>query len=623
MNAYKNIYVYIAIAVFAITTVMVLPNMGQLPLDSHAFRQTQTALSAYWISVDGWSLDYQTPVAGMPWSIPMEFPIYQLIVGYLSRLGVPIVVGGRATSYIFFLLCMVPIWYLTKLFKIKETAFFCFVAIFMSSPVYINWGRAFMIETTALFFGLCGAYFYSKCIIGRASRIDYLFGAIFMALAFLQKVTTAIPIWFVLSVVLTYCEFKRIKSRDCNFIAGALAGTAMIVFPLIIGDAWVNYSDFVKTKNEFGSQITSAMLWDWNFGSLADRFSSKLYIDTIWKRVFSPLGGALSIVIIVNAFLMRKNRPIVVSCIAIAFVSLFSFTNLHIVHDYYQTSFLVFVIIAISISISSFGGRSKLSFLVLIALVFSNYYYFSKDSLGSMRQSFGADNKDYAIGSIVKKDIPKDGQLIVYGNDWSSTIAFLGERKTFTVPDWFKNLSHVKNNPNFYLENGKFLGLISCSEKTYSLNEILMHASKNNWRVGESNGCYISTVLPSVKIQDLKSVGCKNGNLDEVSYRDYGGIKALSVKGWAALSEDEKSIPDQTYAKIINNENDIVVTIPMFKSARLDVNSYLGISPAYLSGYSLVYPINLLPGAYTIEILQRNSNGSYEFCNRATTLMVK
>src|SRR5262249_34319229 len=49
-------------------------------LDSLAFRQAQTALTAYFMVGRTPCLAYETPVVGPPWSIPFELPVYQWIV---------------------------------------------------------------------------------------------------------------------------------------------------------------------------------------------------------------------------------------------------------------------------------------------------------------------------------------------------------------------------------------------------------------------------------------------------------------------------------------------------------------------------------------------------------------
>src|SRR5688572_368259 len=64
----------------------------ELPLTDHwRFRETQTALSARSILEQGFSLAYETPVLGAPWSIPFEFPTYQAITALVVKTaGLPL-----------------------------------------------------------------------------------------------------------------------------------------------------------------------------------------------------------------------------------------------------------------------------------------------------------------------------------------------------------------------------------------------------------------------------------------------------------------------------------------------------------------------------------------------------
>jgi len=43
-------------------------------LGMHSFRQTYTAITAYWLMQGSPWFHYETPVLGAPWSIPYEFP---------------------------------------------------------------------------------------------------------------------------------------------------------------------------------------------------------------------------------------------------------------------------------------------------------------------------------------------------------------------------------------------------------------------------------------------------------------------------------------------------------------------------------------------------------------------
>ena len=45
-------------------------------LPGHEFRQTHTALIAYYIDKENnFSVPYSTPLFGKPWAVPMEFPL--------------------------------------------------------------------------------------------------------------------------------------------------------------------------------------------------------------------------------------------------------------------------------------------------------------------------------------------------------------------------------------------------------------------------------------------------------------------------------------------------------------------------------------------------------------------
>src|SRR5215211_4978027 len=55
-------------------------------MPGHEFRQTQTAIISYYIDQqNNFSVHYETPIMGKPWEIPLEFPLYEWCVVWLSR----------------------------------------------------------------------------------------------------------------------------------------------------------------------------------------------------------------------------------------------------------------------------------------------------------------------------------------------------------------------------------------------------------------------------------------------------------------------------------------------------------------------------------------------------------
>ncbi len=151
----------LAAVCFAYALYIAVRYAGQAPLDFYSFRQTQTALTAYWLGQNGFSLAYETPVAGPPWSIPFEFPLYQYLVALVSQAShISLDASGRLVSFLFLVLCLVPARAITRNLKLSDSAFYIFAALLMSSPLYLYWGRTFMIETATLFFSIAGIKYF-------------------------------------------------------------------------------------------------------------------------------------------------------------------------------------------------------------------------------------------------------------------------------------------------------------------------------------------------------------------------------------------------------------------------------------------------------------------------------
>ena len=126
-------------------------------LDLHSFRQTQTALSAYWLLRGGPWLAYETPVLGAPWSIPFEFPLYQWIVAIIATTGLPLDGAGRLVAFGFYLATLWPIYILFRAVGLGRIAFLSTGILFMTSPLYLFWSRTFLMESCSLVLFLPGA----------------------------------------------------------------------------------------------------------------------------------------------------------------------------------------------------------------------------------------------------------------------------------------------------------------------------------------------------------------------------------------------------------------------------------------------------------------------------------
>ncbi|MDB6126911.1 MAG: hypothetical protein JWM35_807, partial [Verrucomicrobia bacterium] len=230
--------------------------------DTHPFRQTQTALSTYWMAKDGVRLDYSTPAMGAPWSIPMEFPLYQAVVTLVTRsTGLSLESAGRAVSLFFFYASLPAIWLLLRRFRYQPAQRWLFLALVLTCPLYIFYSRTFLIESTAFCFGVWFLFSFHVALTSR-HRGDILAAAILGIVAGLAKVTT----FAVFLAPATALGLAAILRQRLQWRALLARGSAAALPGVIAAAWWVYYSDAVKRRNVLGVMMTSTEQREWNYG---------------------------------------------------------------------------------------------------------------------------------------------------------------------------------------------------------------------------------------------------------------------------------------------------------------------------------------------------------------------
>jgi hypothetical protein len=602
----------------------------QPPLDVHSFRQTQTALTAYWFTQEGFSLAYQTPVGGVPWAIPFEFPLYQLIVACLSQLlNLSLDFTGRITSYVFLLLCILPVRSITTRLELPTSVLAFFVAIAFSAPIYVYWGRSFMIETMALFLSISAIKYFLDLLLGKPALRPALLFTVLITLSILQKATTGLPVLGLMSIVFLTTELKKAGSiRAVVFNKYLLWLSLCFITPLAVGFAWVRFTDQIKSLSPLGAHLTSTALSKWNWGTMSQKMSSDIWSQVVWERMLMPnMGAALGLFILVSPFLIRtqlKAKLVVLSSLALGISPLFLFTNLHLVHDYYQTANAIFLIYALSVALGCVilptMGQSA-AILILVFIVVSNFAALKTGYLGQIKKVFDKENRDVAIGDILKRELPPGMQFIAFGNDWSSTFAYVSQRKSFTVPGWFGKYDQVVSNPENFVETGRLGGIVSCSVDTPNVSKLMKWATDGrSWKIGETHGCLIVTPQRSLESKVWMPVNCE-GNIERAEVEDRNGHKVISFSGWTTMAGAKSAIPDQVFL-ILSSGYSAPVYLQTLKVPRLDVNKHLEIPRQIDAGFSRLISNNLKPGEYEVGIRQY-ADDQYQACQWKKKILVK
>lgn len=435
-----------AAALFAST--FWLGTLQQPLIDQHEFRQTQTALSALFMQpgLEG-LLNYQTPVLGAPWSIPFELPLFQWLSHQLASLtGMNLSASGRLMSILFGVGCLWPASRLMRRAGLGIIAVAMLIVLYCTSSIYLYWNRAFLMESMALFFTLLSLDAYSqirhKSFSSARVNIQLSAGLVMsLSLGLLVKATTALPALVLITGDLAWQSRTALKYRGKLPQQLLVGGSLAVAFALLY--SWTHHADALKQLNPIGTQLTSSALRGWNFGTPAQRLQPELWLKVVSGRMLVPIAA---IPIIVGLRISSKQtRTFLLACLILAFAPLLIFTNLHVVHSYYQVGNHIFLLMAVAGSAASVLDlhsrkpiEQRLVLASLTILIVANLVVFltSSGSGSYWAVSQKKTSTKLAIGRIIESQTPSTSSILVFGDDWSSAFAYHSQRRTLALPDF-------------------------------------------------------------------------------------------------------------------------------------------------------------------------------------------
>jgi hypothetical protein len=473
-------------------------------LDFHYPRQTQTALSAYWLWRGGPWLAYQTPMVGFPWSVPMEFPVYQGLVAILRGLGIPIEVNGRLLSFAFYVACLWPLSMLCRALNFPRITFLIISALFLASPIYLYWSRTIMIESCALFFSFLWLALLAR-FLKSPSFGCFLGATVAGSLGILAKATT-FPAFAVLGGILILVAAYRAwrEERVTNVFPTLIFAAVACVVPFLIGVLWVVFSDAVKARSLIAARWTSYNLLDHNYGSWKQRISLAFWYKVVAQRINADIFGygRVVAVLVVGAALMSRRYVAVIFSLSVAFlVPLLVFTNLHLVINYYQNANAIFALAAVGFAIAGLTetGRCKLAAIALAAVISGQLFYFHQIYAPAIAADYSK-NRLLRIALLAREKTQPNESLIILaqGGNWSAAVPYYSERKSLVVPkpQWMDPtlMRQIFENPQAFLGDYRLGGIVFCRDNVddYKGQAPLVSAfAANRTVLGEIDGCQL------------------------------------------------------------------------------------------------------------------------------------
>ena len=397
------------------------------------FRQAQTAISAYFIQQDhDFSLAYPTPVLGKPWSIPMEFPLYQWTVVGLSNLtGLDLTKAGRVVSQGCFYLCLPAVFLLLGRIGVEKRRRWLVLALVVTCPFYIFYSRSFLMETMALMFGLWFWVSFERSVENRHWR--WLLVAMLAGTgAGLVKVTT-----FMLYLLPTGCwALRRLWSgRNDRRWRGDLVWMALAVaLPFAATLWWLRFADATKALNASAQFIREQNVGDFTWGTWAAHFSPELWRQK-WNIITEQLSrwpllvGGFLLLALTGGRRMAEAFRLLLWFGAVLVI----FPVLYARHEYYFIANALLLLLAVGLGLVALAESGRPVWLVVLAtLVFTGGHvarYLDGYYQAQVGISDGGDGLSHSLRGLTEPD----EVLLITGQDWNSMTPYYAQRRALMI----------------------------------------------------------------------------------------------------------------------------------------------------------------------------------------------
>lgn len=398
------------------------------------FRQAQTALSAYWIKQENnFSLAYPTPVVGKPWSVPMEFPLYQWTVVVTGKLtNWSLTKAGRAVSIACFYLALPAVFLLLRRWNVAPRHRWLVLALVVTCPLYIFYARAFLIETMALMFSLWFWVAFERAV---AERSKAWLGLAMLAGtgAGLVKVTTFILYLLPAGV---WAAIRLWQNRRTVWKTDFVWMAATVALPFAATLWWLRFADATKALNPLGVEFTSANLRSFNFGWAGTHLSPELWATK--ARIVSEQITWLPVVLLCCAVAVLGGRTRwkeILGCVICFGSVLVVFPVLYAHHDYYYVANTVLLLLAMGLALVALAESRMARWLVwgaaLLVIVGQGWRYLEHYYPGQQAISPGGDGLTTSLRALTNPD----DVIVVLGQDWNSITPYYAQRRAVMLRD--------------------------------------------------------------------------------------------------------------------------------------------------------------------------------------------
>jgi hypothetical protein len=418
-----------ALVLLVLYGVLVLPSLGQSLLESHAYRQTQTAYTAVLYAQDG--IDFlrpPLPVLGPPGVVPLEFPLFQAIGSFLIQVGLAPDAAMRTIGLASFLASGYLVYLLGRRF-VGERGGLIALAAFLFNPHSILYGRTSLIEYMATAFGLLFLVFILRWM-DRGRPIDWIVALAGAAGVLLVKITTG-PILLLPALALIARSGRPGYRLPSLWILFAVAG--------VIGLAWSQYADAVRSANPATAFLAARNSFEWFFGTLEQRLDLPS-----WRVPVVALLTLTGFGIVVWGWLAARfaahheQRWFLVATLLVVGVTPLLLFNLYAVHDYYYAALAPFIALAVAMGTEQLVRQPRTKNTRRLGVALAGAWVATMiGAAGSWTLIYGTpaeEERVFAAAAFIADNSEPDDWIVIEGFGWNSTFLYYARRQGFADP---------------------------------------------------------------------------------------------------------------------------------------------------------------------------------------------
>lgn len=417
--------VMIAIYVLGIT-----PSLGQSLLESHAFRQTQTAYTALLYAERGIDLFRPPlPTLGPPGIIPLEFPLFQALGALVMRAGATADTAMRIAGLLCFLGTAVLLFALAKRIAGNLAAVAALGAFLFNAHAWL-YGRASLIEYLATAGGVAFLLFCLRWM-ETGQRRHWFLAAGAGTVALVVKITTGVfyllPAFFLRSSQGHY-GFQRWSIWTLSAISVAA------------GLAWSSYAQAVRAETPASAFLELGSQAGWLFGTVMQRLDpAEWRVPLVAFLVLTGSGLIAWAPIAVVGTRRLAQAAFALALVGTAAAAPLVLFNLYAVHDYYFAAIAPQVALAVGIGASwLFANRHRRWVRRTIVGLAGAWVATIIGMSGSWTLVYGTpaeQQQAFRIARYIERHSSRDDWVVLRGLGWNPSFLYYARRQGIAVPD--------------------------------------------------------------------------------------------------------------------------------------------------------------------------------------------